>query len=179
MPRHVRITLLLFSFLISWLTISSYVRSLAPRLMFCPVPHTSRDQIWLAIGVGIGALVHVAISRSRRASSGRVPAVTDSHLGLNTDSKKITEYFGSSTTGESRISGARVQIVSPSTEGPHLKMFEEWLIVLEGELSVTWKGETFNCSRNQSIYLPQGEYIYEYKTPGEYIALCLPAWRPE
>ena len=30
---------------------------------FCPIPHTSRDQVWLAVGVGAGALVGFIAAR--------------------------------------------------------------------------------------------------------------------
>lgn len=34
-------------------------------MAFCPVPHTTRDQVWLAVGVAIGVAVTLAISRKR------------------------------------------------------------------------------------------------------------------
>ena len=32
---------------------------------FCPVPHTTRDQVWLVVGVAIGVAVTLAVSRKR------------------------------------------------------------------------------------------------------------------
>ena len=34
-------------------------------MAFCPVPHTTRDQVWLIVGVAIGVAVTLAISRKR------------------------------------------------------------------------------------------------------------------
>ena len=34
-------------------------------MAFCPVPHTTRDQVWLAVGVAIGVAVTLAVSRKR------------------------------------------------------------------------------------------------------------------
>ena len=36
-----------------------------PSMAFCPVPHTTRDQVWLAVGVAIGVAVTLAVSRKR------------------------------------------------------------------------------------------------------------------
>lgn len=40
---------------------------------FCPIPHTSRDQVWVAAGLGLGYLIGSALSKRRaRASHPRV-----------------------------------------------------------------------------------------------------------
>ena len=59
--------------------------------------------------------------------------------------------------------------------------FDEYTVVLRGELQVKTKAETLTVKAGQAVHTPKGEWV-QYSTPhpdgAEYIAVCLPAFSP-
>ena len=59
--------------------------------------------------------------------------------------------------------------------------FDEYTLVLKGQLRVETETETFDVSSGQAIHTPAGTWI-RYSTPcadgAEYIAICTPAFSP-
>ena len=60
--------------------------------------------------------------------------------------------------------------------------FDEYTLVLRGQLQVETRTETFEVSSGQAIHTPAGTWI-RYSTPhadgAEYIAICMPAFSPD
>lgn len=96
--------------------------------------------------------------------------------------KRIEEYFGRVNSGTGSVSIARM--VSPGgwVEPGQTPEFDEYTVVLKGELSVKTKEGTIAVKAGEAIMTQKGEWI-QYSTPGadgaEYIAVCLPAFSPE
>ena len=97
--------------------------------------------------------------------------------------KKIEEYVGRVATGNQQVSIARM--ISPGGwhEPAQVPEFDEYSIVLQGELHVKIDdGETIVLSAGQAITLRAGVKV-QYSTPGadgaEYISVCTPAFSPD
>ena len=97
--------------------------------------------------------------------------------------KRIEEYVGRVATGNQQVSIARM--ISPGgwLEPAQVPEFDEYSIVLRGELHVKVNdGETSVLSAGQAISLKAGVKV-QYSTPhedgAEYIAVCLPAFSPD
>jgi mannose-6-phosphate isomerase-like protein (cupin superfamily) len=60
--------------------------------------------------------------------------------------------------------------------------FDEYTLVLRGELRVTTREGSLDVGEGQAVIVKAGEWV-QYSTPGnegaEYIAVCLPAFSPE
>jgi mannose-6-phosphate isomerase-like protein (cupin superfamily) len=95
--------------------------------------------------------------------------------------KRIEEFVGRVNSKTEALSIARM--VSPSgwSEPGQTPEFDEYTVVLRGELSVDSREGTVTVKAGQAIVSPRGEWV-RYSTPGaegaEYIAVCLPAFSP-
>lgn len=96
-----------------------------------------------------------------------------------TPPKTIEEFIGRVTSGTSALSVARM--ISPSgwSELGQTPEFDEFTVVLRGQLRVeTWEGVQ-EVRAGQAVIAPRGEWV-RYSTPGpegaEYVAVCLPAF---
>lgn len=60
--------------------------------------------------------------------------------------------------------------------------FDEYTVVLRGELQVETRESVHRVSAGQAIVISAGEWV-RYSTPGakgaEYVAVCLPAFSPQ
>jgi quercetin dioxygenase-like cupin family protein len=97
--------------------------------------------------------------------------------------KKIEEYVGRVATNNAQLSIARM--ISPGgwIEPVQMPEFDEYSIVLRGELHVKIDdGETMVLQAGQAISVKAGAKV-QYSTPGadgaEYIAVCAPAFSPD
>jgi quercetin dioxygenase-like cupin family protein len=97
--------------------------------------------------------------------------------------KRIEEYVGRVATANQQVSIARM--ISPSgwIEPAQIPEFDEYSIVLRGELHARIDdGETIVLKAGQAISLKAGAKV-QYSTPNEdgaeYIAVCLPAFSPD
>ena len=96
--------------------------------------------------------------------------------------KRIEEYFGRVNSKTEGVSIARM--VSPAgwVEPGQTPEFDEYTIVLRGELSVKSEEEIIIVKAGEAIMTRKGEWI-QYSTPGnegaEYIAVCIPAFSPD
>jgi mannose-6-phosphate isomerase-like protein (cupin superfamily) len=96
--------------------------------------------------------------------------------------KRIEEYAGRVNSGHANVSVARM--VSPAgwVEPGQQPEFEEITVVLSGMLRVEHRGGALDVRAGQAVVTHPGEWV-RYSTPepggAEYMAICLPAFRPE
>jgi len=97
--------------------------------------------------------------------------------------KRIEEYVGRVATGNEQVSIARM--ISPGgwLEPAQIPDFDEYSIVLRGELHVKLgEGEMIVLQAGQAISLKAGVKV-QYSTPdadgAEYISVCAPAFSPD
>lgn len=96
--------------------------------------------------------------------------------------KVIREHIGCVNSENAAVSIAHMQSPSGWEEPGQRPEFDEYTVVLRGELSVhTESGDIINVRAGQAITVRAGEWI-RYATPGEegceYIAVCIPAFTP-
>lgn len=96
--------------------------------------------------------------------------------------KIIQEFIGRVNSQTDDVSIARM--VSPSgwVEPGQTPEFDEYTLVLKGELTVESKEGVHVVSAGQAIIVKKGEWV-RYSSPhsdgAEYVAICLPAFSPD
>ncbi len=95
--------------------------------------------------------------------------------------KLIDELVGRVNNQETRLSIARMRSPSGWEEPGQCPEFDEYTVVLQGELLVESKTGELRVQAGQAVLASAGEWV-RYSTPGpqgaEYIAVCLPAFAP-
>ena len=96
--------------------------------------------------------------------------------------KIIEEFIGRINSNSTTLSIARM-ISPPGWREPgQTPEFDEYTVVLRGELEVETLNTLYNVAAGQAIIVSAGEWV-RYSTPGaegaEYIAVCLPAFSPQ
>ena len=94
--------------------------------------------------------------------------------------KIIKEYIGMVNSKTNELSIAHMTSPSGWKEPGQTPYFDEYTVVLTGELMVETESETIYVSAGQGIVANAGEWI-RYSTPEkdtEYIAVCKPAFSP-
>jgi len=95
--------------------------------------------------------------------------------------KIIEEYFGRVNSQTSALSIARMTSPCGWREPGQTPEFDEYTVVLRGELQVETRNATYQVGAGKAIVVSAGEWV-RYSTPGaegaEYIAVCLPAFSP-
>lgn len=96
--------------------------------------------------------------------------------------KIIEELVGRVNSRESRLSIAHMRSPSGWVEPGQTPEFDEFTLVLKGELRVTHKQGHVDIAAGQAVVASAGDWV-QYSTPhpqgAEYIAVCLPAFSPE
>lgn len=96
--------------------------------------------------------------------------------------KIIEEYFGRVNSKSNDISIARMKSPAGWVEPGQRPEFDEYTVVLRGELNVKTEDENIIIVKaGESILTKKSEWI-QYSTPKEeteYIAICHPAFSPE
>ena len=96
--------------------------------------------------------------------------------------KVIEEFVGRVNSVTEGVSIARM--VSPAgwSESGQRPEFDEYTVVLKGQLRVETGDGLYQVAAGQAILVSQGEWV-RYSTPSaegaEYVAVCLPAFSPE
>lgn len=95
--------------------------------------------------------------------------------------KRIEEFVGRVNSSTSAVSVARMTSPSGWVEPGQTPDFDEYTLVLRGELTVETRETTLRVQAGQAIITHAGEWV-RYSTPhpdgAEYIAVCLPAFSP-
>jgi ethanolamine utilization protein EutQ (cupin superfamily) len=94
--------------------------------------------------------------------------------------KLIDEFVGRVNSAESRLSLALMQSPAGWQEPGQRPEFDEWTLVLEGEIEVEHEAGTLPVRAGQAVLAQAGEWV-RYKTPdgAKYVAICLPAFSPD
>ena len=96
--------------------------------------------------------------------------------------KIIEEFIGRVNSKTAAVSIARMTSPSGWREPGQTPEFDEYTIVLRGELHVETRQAVHTVAAGQAIIVPAGEWV-RYSTPGlegaEYVAVCLPAFSPQ
>lgn len=99
-----------------------------------------------------------------------------------TPKKIIEEYIGRVNSATEQVSIARMKSPSGWSEPGQIPEFDEYTVVLKGELRVETKEDVKTVFAGMAVIAPKGEWV-RYSSPGsegaEYIAVCLPAFSPD
>ena len=95
--------------------------------------------------------------------------------------KIIEEFIGRINSQTANLSIARMTSPSGWREPGQTPEFDEYTMVLHGELQVETRDSIHKVAAGQAIIVHAGEWV-RYSTPGpegaQYIAVCLPAFSP-
>lgn len=96
--------------------------------------------------------------------------------------KIIEEFFGRVNSRTSEVSIAKMTSPPGWREPGQTPEFDEYTVVLRGELQVETRSAIHRVAAGQAILVSAGEWV-RYSTPSaegaEYIAVCLPAFSPQ
>jgi quercetin dioxygenase-like cupin family protein len=99
-----------------------------------------------------------------------------------TPPKRIEEFIGRVNSQTDALSIARMTSPSGWSEPGQTPEFDEYTVVLRGQLQVETRDGVLQVNAGQAIITHRGEWV-RYSTPGadgaEYIAVCLPAFSPQ
>lgn len=94
--------------------------------------------------------------------------------------KRIEEFVGRVASGTESVSVARMTSPPGWEEPAQTPEFDEYTVVLEGEVDVMTGDDTLTVGAGQAVIVNAGERV-RYSTPkgAHYIAVCLPAFSPD
>jgi mannose-6-phosphate isomerase-like protein (cupin superfamily) len=96
--------------------------------------------------------------------------------------KKIEEFIGRINSDTTEVSIARMKSPGGWIEPGQTPEFDEYTVVLKGELHVKTGNEEIVVNEGEAVIAKKGEWV-RYSTPGkegaEYIAVCIPAFSTE
>jgi|SRR5580658_8199753 ethanolamine utilization protein EutQ (cupin superfamily) len=96
--------------------------------------------------------------------------------------KRIEEFVGRVSSATEAISIAHMNSPGGWQEPGQTPAFDEYTLVLKGELRVETATGTTTVTAGQAIVANKGEWV-RYSTPhpdgADYIAVCLPAFSPD
>jgi mannose-6-phosphate isomerase-like protein (cupin superfamily) len=95
--------------------------------------------------------------------------------------KSIEEFIGRVASQTTGVSIARMRSPSGWTEPGQTPEFDEYSIILRGQLRVETRDGVQDVPAGQAVIAPGGQWV-RYSTPGpegaEYIAVCIPGFTP-
>lgn len=95
--------------------------------------------------------------------------------------KRIEEFVGRVNSDTTAVSIARMNSPAGWSEPGQTPEFDEFTVVLRGQLHVETADAQFDVAAGEAIVVQAGEWVrYSTPAPGgaEYIAVCLPAFSP-
>ena len=99
-----------------------------------------------------------------------------------TKPKIIEEFIGAVNSQTKEVSIAKMTSPQGWVEPGQTPEFNEYTVVLKGNLQIKTKSETFEIAAGQAFYSLAGEWV-QYSTPfpsgAEYIAVCVPGFSPD
>jgi len=95
--------------------------------------------------------------------------------------KIIKEFFGAVNSGHLNVSIAEMKSPDGWLEPGQTPEFDEFTVVLDGELQVETKEQTHFIKTGQAVLIKKGEWV-RYSSPNaegaHYISVCIPAFSP-
>ncbi|HKP62792.1 MAG TPA: hypothetical protein VJV78_38915 [Polyangiales bacterium] len=93
--------------------------------------------------------------------------------------KLIDEYVGHVNSDDGRLSIAVMNSPSDWEEPGQKPEFDEWTLVLQGNIEVEHAGGVLRVNSGQAVLTKAGEWV-RYRTPegAKYVSVCLPAFSP-
>ena len=93
--------------------------------------------------------------------------------------KLIDEYVGRVNSDDGRLSIAVMNSPSGWEEPGQKPEFDEWTLVLQGNIEVEHAGGVLRVNAGQAVMTKAGEWV-RYRTPegAKYVSVCLPAFSP-
>ena len=131
--------------------------------------HRQRSLISFSLGRSITPMLRIIKSPTRIQAAGNPP-------------KAIEEFIGPVTSETTALSVARM--VSPPgwSESGQTPEFDEFTVVLRGQLRVETRDGVQDVLAGQAVITPRGQWV-RYSTPSpegaEYVAVCSPAFSPQ
>jgi quercetin dioxygenase-like cupin family protein len=99
-----------------------------------------------------------------------------------TPPKVISEFVGRVATENGAVSVAVMESPTGWSEPGQRPEFDEYTVVVAGELRVETEDGSFSVSKGQAVHAAAGEWV-RYSTPAEggahYVSVCLPAFSPD
>jgi mannose-6-phosphate isomerase-like protein (cupin superfamily) len=99
-----------------------------------------------------------------------------------TPPKVISEFVGRVATQNGDVSVAVMESPTGWSEPGQRPEFDEYTVVVAGELRVETEAGALSVSKGQAVHVPAGEWV-RYSTPAEggahYVSVCLPAFSPD
>lgn len=96
--------------------------------------------------------------------------------------KIIKEFFGAVNSGNKNVSIAEMKSPEGWLEPGQTPGFDEYTMVLEGELRVETKEKTYEIKAGQAVLINKGEWV-RYSSPNpdgaHYVSVCIPAFSPD
>ena len=94
--------------------------------------------------------------------------------------KTIEEFIGHVNTGDSKVSVAVMHAPAGWSEPAQTPQFDEFTLVLAGEIDVEHDGGTTTVGAGQALITRAGERVrYLTKKDAHYVAICVPAFSPD
>mmetsp|Transcript_62565 Transcript_62565/g.104132 ORF Transcript_62565/g.104132 Transcript_62565/m.104132 type:complete len:177 (-) Transcript_62565:251-781(-) len=94
----------------------------------------------------------------------------------------ISEYVGRVASTDVDISACVATVTSPTKESPQQPMFDEYVIVLEGEVHIYHGDALKECTivcEGKGFVLAKGTRVqWVWPGPCKYVPICLPAFSP-
>lgn len=97
-----------------------------------------------------------------------------------TKPKQIDEYVGRVNSGTESVSVARMDSPAGWVEPGQTPEFDEFTLVLDGELEVESRDGRLTVSAGEAVITHAGEWV-RFGTPNgaRYVAVCVPAFAPD
>jgi len=96
--------------------------------------------------------------------------------------KQIAEFIGRVATADTALSVAVMESPPGWREPGQRPEFDEYTVVLSGQLTVETEEGTLTVAAGQAVHAPAGRWV-RYSTPTQggahYVSVCLPAFAPE
>jgi mannose-6-phosphate isomerase-like protein (cupin superfamily) len=94
--------------------------------------------------------------------------------------KFVDEYIGRVNSKNPHVSIARMSSPPGWSEPGQRPDFDEFTIVLHGEIQIEHEGGIMVVEAGQAVMANKGEWV-RYSTPkgAEYVAICIPAFSPD
>ena len=94
--------------------------------------------------------------------------------------KEIAEFVGGASTGDDRVSVARMRAEGGWVEPGQVARFDEVTYVVSGTVEVEHANGVERVAAGEAVLVRAGEWV-RYSTPdaAEYVAVCVPAFSLE